>query len=370
MKFLGWMHRKLTQNCTDPNKNSTIGNLTSYDKQNSNKEPAKTLKDLNVKCQKPSIRSEANNADVIFQEELFEPFDFLAIGTFGMELLNTDPPTPTLPTPFENLTNPSEITENDFMFINYELEKFLEAEEKENANDISGRSSQASIITLSYKPTEGANSEGHVYTMACPLQNYLFATSIEQTETDEVVKKEKESFEGFIKRSNMAHHDGSTKICEAEKQPRKRNATHFMKKVVKKFNSSSSLSKTSSKNDADVTISIKKKLSKAVRMFHRKVHAEEMTDKQFKLQKSEKKDIFHENDRQIRGYNENKMVGHGGSKWSEKSTIKLSSNGTNGHVSTINEGHWIKTDSDCKLGLGAVGDALEAKTSSLIVFGF
>ncbi|GFP98998.1 hypothetical protein PHJA_002043700, partial [Phtheirospermum japonicum] len=321
-----------------------------YDEQNYYKEPTKTLKGLNVKCQKPSIRSEANSADVIFQEELFEPFDFLAIGTFGMELLDTDPPTPTLPTPFENLTNPSEITENDLMFINYELEKFLEAEEKENANDTSGRSSQASIITLSHKPTEGADSEGHVNTMACPLQNYLFATSIEQTETDEEVKKEKGSLEGVFKRNNMAHHGDSTKICEgAEKQPRKKNAANFMKKVVKRFNSSSSFSKAPSKNHADVSDIPSSAWRRAVKMFHRKVHPEEMTDKQVKLQKSEKKDIFHENDRQIRGYNENKMVGHGGSKRSEKSTMKLSSNGTHGDASTINEGHWIKTDSDCKL---------------------
>ncbi|KAL3653867.1 hypothetical protein CASFOL_003548 [Castilleja foliolosa] len=306
MKFLSWMHRKLTQNGTELNRNSKIG--------------------LNVKCQKPLTGSQANKADVFFQEELFESFDFLAIGTFGKELHST---------PFENLTNPSETTENDdLMFINYELEKFLEAEEKENANDTSEKSSQASIITLSHKPTEGADSEGHMYTLTCPLQNYLFATPIEHTETYEDVKKEKGS-----------HHD--------EKQPMKRNAAHFMKKVVKKFNSSSSVSKACSKNEAEVTISIKKKLSKAVKMFHRKVHPEEMTDKQFKLQKSDKKHTFNENDRHIRGYNENKI------------TTKLSSNGTHGHASTINEGHWIKTDSDLN---GAVsGNAIIVVGSALQV---
>ncbi|KAK6155371.1 hypothetical protein DH2020_009619 [Rehmannia glutinosa] len=267
-----------------------------------------------------------------------------------MELLNTDPPTPTLTIPFEELTNQqTEITEKDLKLINYELEKFIEAEENEPASDTSGRSSQASIITLSNKPTEGADSEGHMYTVACPLQNYLFATSIELTETDKEVKKEKTSLEDLFKRNNTDHDDQIRK-CEGATQPRKRNVAHFMKKVVKKFHCSSSSSTASSKNDAAVSISIKKKLSKALKMFHRKVHPEEMTEKQFvKLQKGEKKGISHEDACQIGGDNENKMVGQAGSKKSEKNTRKVSPEGTYKGASTINGGHWIKTDSDCKL---------------------
>ncbi|CAA0824620.1 Unknown protein [Striga hermonthica] len=277
---------------------------------------------------------------MIFQEESLEPFDFLAIGTFGMELRHTDPPTPTLTTPHENWTYPqTEITENDLELVNYELEKFLEAGEKEIAYDTSGRSSQASIITLSHAIPEGADSDSQVHTMAHPLQNYLFATLIDRTETDEGVTKEKTAPRGHFKENNMTH-DKHTKIREGSEQ-RSRKVSHFMKKMVKKFNSSSRCSKDSSKKDAAVSISIKKRLSKATKMFDRKVRPEEMTDKQFtKVEKNTKK--------RISGEHENKMIGQDRSKWSGRETREPSSNGTYMGASTTNGEHWIKTDSDCK----------------------
>lgn len=175
-----------------------------------------------------------------------------------MELLNTDPPTPTLEMPHENLM---EITENDIMLINHELEKFIQAEDKEIVDDTSGRSSQASIITLSHKPIEGADSEGQTYFTACPLQNYLFANSIEVAVPNKETKKERASLEELFKRTNIAHDDPTKKTAGAE-QPRKKNVAHFMKKVVKKFHSSSSSSTTFSKKEATESISMKKKLSK------------------------------------------------------------------------------------------------------------
>ncbi|KAL6541403.1 hypothetical protein OROGR_010889 [Orobanche gracilis] len=377
MKFVGWTQRKLMHNGMEPNRNSTIGNLPArfsvqalFDEQSYHKEPTKTRTCSNIMFQKSSNRFEANKGEVIFQEESLEPFDFLTIGTFGIELLKTDPPTPTLPTALKSWANPqTEITENDLKLINYELEKFLEAEVKEFANDTSRRSSQTSITTLSHKPSYETDSEGHVYTMTYPLQNYLFATSIEQTGTDVEVKKEKTSLEGLFKESNIAH-DDPTKICEeAEQEPRKREVADFMKKVVKKFHSSSSCSKASSKNAAALSTSIKKKLSKcnskAIKMFHRKVHPEGMTEKQSaKLQKGEKKDISHEYACQIRGLEENEMDSQCGSKKTENSIRKLSSNGTYRDASTINGEHWIKTDSDCKFGIGAVREDLEAKEAA------
>ncbi|KAL0377274.1 UNVERIFIED_CONTAM: hypothetical protein Sradi_3032900 [Sesamum radiatum] len=145
MKFLGWMHRKLMQNSTEPMKNSKTGahstclpGQTLFDDQNYHVEPTNNLPHSNINSPKSSQRFKPNTVEVLFQEESFEHFDFLAIGTFGRELLNTDPPTPTLPMPNEALTNQQEITEYDLQLINYELEKFLEAEEKEIANDISG----------------------------------------------------------------------------------------------------------------------------------------------------------------------------------------------------------------------------------------
>ncbi|KAG8384989.1 hypothetical protein BUALT_Bualt04G0175500 [Buddleja alternifolia] len=323
---------------------------TMFDEQNYYGEPTKTMSRSNIKYQKYSKEFEDNNEEVLFQEESFEPFEFLAIGTFGMELLNTDPPTPTLPMHFENMSYPhTEITEKDLKLINYELEKFLEAEEKENANDTSERSSQASIITLSSTPIEGADTESHMSMVACPLQNYLFATSIELADTDKEVKKEKTSLEELFRRNNIVHDDPTSK-CEGAEQPRRRNVAHFMKKVVKKFHSSSSSSTASSKKDADVPVSIKKKLSKALKMFHKKVYPEEMTEKHIaKLKKSKKKDISYEDAYQIAGHNGNNKVALATSKKSKKNTKELSPDGICNGVSTINGGHWIKTDSDCKL---------------------
>lgn len=236
---------------------------TMFDEQNYYVKPTKTLSDSNIKRQKSSNRMEANNVEVLIQEELFEPFDFLAIGTFGTELLNADPPTPKLPMPSEELTNQqAEITENDLKLINYELEKFLEAEEKENGYDTtSERVSTASIVTLSNKISEKADSEDHMGLMTCPLQDYLFATPVELAETDKEVEKEKKLLEELFKRNNIIPDDLKRNHEVAEQRPRKRDIAHFMKKVVKKFHLSSR-SSTASENDAAVSLPIKKKLSK------------------------------------------------------------------------------------------------------------
>lgn len=208
-------------------------------------------------------RLESDKVEVLFQEGLFEPFEFLAIGTLGMELHGTDPPTPTMPVPSEDLTDfQVEITENDLKLINYELEKFLEAEEKELANDTSGRSSLASIITLSNKPIEEEDSDGQTYFTDFPLQNYLLANSIEVAETNNEVRKEKTSLEDLFKRNAIANVDPPRDFKGAEQHSRKRNVARFMKKVVKKLNSLSSSPTTTSKDKTTVPISMKKKLSK------------------------------------------------------------------------------------------------------------
>ncbi|CAA0813134.1 Unknown protein [Striga hermonthica] len=314
-----------------------------FDEQKGYNEPTKTMTYPDIRCKRSSDRFESNKGEMIFQEESFESFDFLAIGTFGMELLPSDTPTPKLATPHENWTNPqTKITENDLKLINYELEKFVEAEEKKIAYDASARSSQASIITLSHATTEGLDSENQMYTMACPLQNYLFATLTDQTGKDEELQKEKTALTGHFRENNMAHNKHMKIREESEQKSRKRNVSHFMKKMVKKLNPTSRCLKVSSKDDAALSISFKKRLSKAIKIFDTKVRAKEMTDKQFgKHQKQRRKSISHEDG--------NKMVGQGGSKWSDKGIGKLSSNGTHPGASTINRGHWIKTDSDCKL---------------------
>lgn len=340
MKLLGWMHRKLMQNSIDPMKNPTIGTATSLSVTLSNEsnyymDPSR-MSHSNIK-----FKNTSNYSETTEYEESLEPFDFLSIGTFGMELLNSEPPTPTLPMSIADLTDHQmEITENDLNMINHELEKFLDAEETEFNNDTSERSSHASIITLSYKPIEGADSEGHIHmAAACPLQNYLFAASVELVETDKEVKKERASLGELFKRSNMLQDDTPIKKFEggAEQQPRKGNVAHFMKKVVKKFHSSSSRCPNSDSATSNPT---KKKLSKTiVKMFHKKVYPEEMTQKQLlKLSKGRNKNISHDDIHNKFDESENKKT--------KKKTIKLSWAGICKGASPVNAGHWIKTDSD------------------------
>ncbi|KAL3636704.1 hypothetical protein CASFOL_019003 [Castilleja foliolosa] len=349
MKLLGWMHRKLMQNSTEPIKNYTIGNhptcfsiQTQSDKRNYYIDTPKTSSHSNITCE---------------EESFDEPFDFLSIGTFGMELLNTDPPTPTLPMPIVPLTDqdqqPIEITENDLNLINYELEKFIEAEEIQTGNDSSERSSQASVITLT--------DQGHMQMVACPLRNYLFAASVELAETDKEVKKTRTSLEELFKRNNIVNDDPSMKKLEkvVEHDAKKgKNVAHFMKKAVKRFNPASNFDD----DGDDESNPIKKKLSKTlVKMFHKKVYPEEMAEKRcFKElnHNKKKKNISNQDDHHI----ENIKLS---TKKSKKNTMKIFLTGICKGASPENTGHWIKTDSECKLGLGAVvAKRLKAKTRS------
>ncbi|XP_047955294.1 protein LAZY 1-like isoform X2 [Salvia hispanica] len=309
---------------------------TFFDEKNYHVEPTKYLYHSKNNFHKSSNRFESDEVERLFQEELFEPFEFLAIGTLGMELQGTDPPTPTLPMPSDDLTNYRiEITENDLQLINYELEKFLEAADKELANETSGRSSQASIITLSNKPIEGEDSDGQTFFTDFPLQSYLLANSIEVAETNNATGKEKTSLEDLFRRNNIAHTDPAREFKGAEQRSRKRNVTCFMKKVVKKFHSSSSSSTTTSTDGDTVPISMKKKLSKVLKKLQRKVHPEDMTGKH----------ILHKDVFKTEVVDGNKMLGPAPRKTKENSK-KLSSDDICKGSSTTNGGHWIKTDSD------------------------
>lgn len=237
---------------------------TFFDEQNYYIEQTKNMSHSKTSFQESLDRFEYyDEVEGSFQEELFDPFEFLAIGTMGTGIDSTDPPTPTMPVPSKDLTGYQvEVTENDLKLINYELEKFLEAEEKEVANCTSGRSSQASIITLSSKPIEGEESDGQIYFTDFPLQNYLLGNTIEVAEANNETRKEKASLEDLFERNNIANDDWTREFRGAERHSRKKNATRFMKKVVKMLHSLSSSSTTSSKDEATLPISMKKKLSK------------------------------------------------------------------------------------------------------------
>lgn len=188
---------------------------------------------------------------------------FLAIGTLGSESLNTEPSTPTFPVPFQNgIKKEKEVTENDLQLINNELEKFLEAEAKEIDDDSSARSSYASIITISNKQFDDADTEGWRYSMTCPLQKYLFGSSIEAPETAVMEKKEKASLEELFKRNDNVHKDTEEKYNSMQKQAKGSNATQFMKKVLKKLHLTARNSATVPNAKAAVSTTTKRKLPK------------------------------------------------------------------------------------------------------------
>lgn len=169
-------------------------------------------------------------------------------------------------TPLEDTTEKNqEVTENDLKLIGYELEKFLEAESKEGFDESSARNSQVSTITLSCKHVEKIEDEDYQKTVICPLQGYLFGSSIELPETRTEVKKEKASL-GELFRKTKITTENCTRKCEAvemEAKNRDKSAIHFMKKVIKKLH-------TLSKNSTPIaggcmagSIQFKKKLGGA-----------------------------------------------------------------------------------------------------------
>lgn len=167
--------------------------------------------------------------------------------------------------PLESITeSKSDLTENDLKLINYELEKFLEAETKEWCNESSGRSSHASTITLSGKQTDEAENEDYEKILVCPLQGYLFGSSIELPETRKEVKKEKVSLEELFHRTKTTNDINTEKGERGEVQAKKTHkpAMHLMKKMLKKLHASSKSSTPSGGGDATDSVSIKKKLYK------------------------------------------------------------------------------------------------------------
>ncbi|CAA3008712.1 Hypothetical predicted protein, partial [Olea europaea subsp. europaea] len=287
--------------------------------------------------------------ETVFQEESSEPFAFLAIGTFGTELRDTEPPTPTFPMPFEKTTNEQKETrENDLELINYELEKFLEVEAEDTGNYSSPRSSLASIITICKEGIEGADSEA-TNMVAFPLQNSLFGSSIQLARV-RIQPVEKASFDEIFKKNKIVDDDSNWKHEGSEKQAKGNCVTHFMKKMIKKLHSTSKRSTASFSGDATECCSITRKLPKGLKVFNRKVHHEGLiTEKQFKLQKGMAKNIAqeHENDHWLEKDNGKRKPSQTANiKQYEQNVMNRSPNGIDKGASTVNSEHWIRTDAD------------------------
>lgn len=208
-----------------------------------------------------SLGVEANNVleksgDLSNSSDIFH--GFLTIGTLGSE-----PATPTFSLAFENMIElPDEVTEDDIKLINYELEKFLEAETKEDRCDQSpGRTSHASIITLAGKHMEETEDENDGKTLTCPLQGYLFGSTIELPDKMIDMRKEKPSspelFQGTIAENESFKLNIEKK--EALVKHSNKSALSFVKKMLKKLCTSSHGSSTYDSSDS---YSTKKKLQK------------------------------------------------------------------------------------------------------------
>uniref|UniRef100_F6H465 Protein LAZY 1 n=1 Tax=Vitis vinifera TaxID=29760 RepID=F6H465_VITVI len=255
MKLLRWMHHKLRQNSIEPFKDFKIGNSCSclsgqqwLDDQPYYPTPTcgfRHFKQPQKECQKKISECEAKRVEEDYEEEssnvvsdLFH--GFLAIGTLG----SNEPSTPTFGVSSENMTEKeTEVTEIDLKLINDELEKFLEAEAKDEGSiESPGRNSHVSIITLCGKQMEAADVEESGKMIVCPLQGYLFGSSIELPETRSTeVKKGKASLGELFQRTKIADEYATVKDEKGEIQAKGTNksAMHLVKKILRKLQASS-----------------------------------------------------------------------------------------------------------------------------------
>ncbi|XP_019451975.1 PREDICTED: protein LAZY 1-like isoform X2 [Lupinus angustifolius] len=357
MKLLGWMHRKFRQNSTEQFKYLFIGQPSQDDEQSymkqTNTNTGMKLFKQNQKSQ--NLRNsfgglEASKVDEDYYEGESEAGSmcdifpgFLAIGTLGSDQVISDPSaTPTFALSFGNITEKEdEVTQNDLKLINDELEKVLVAET--NNDDVSidssgrnsivsnGRSSHVSIITLSGKPLMEARVSNMNETAICPLQEYLFGTVVEHSETTTTTKKEHRTSLGelFQKSKMVEENNFGAKVEKEEKRNEReaeKSAINFMKEKLKKrmLHGSSRNSTSGNGGHADFA-SAETKLNKILHMFRKKVHPQSSTatQKSSKQRKNEyKKRIMNDGI-----YNRGDLVHPE-------------------EYSFGNREHWIKTDAD------------------------
>ncbi|EEF49412.1 protein LAZY 1 [Ricinus communis] len=358
MRILGWMHNKLRHTSIEPFKDFTIGTYcaclsatTSRDEKISHTRPR--FDSRYEKYENTLSEVEAKRVEENYEDEtsavMYEPFHgFLAIGTLGSKQITSEAVTPTLPVSFENIEDEkTEVTENELKLLNDELEKFLEAEaEEEGCNESLARSSYVSTITLSGIQTEEASAEDNGITAFCPLQGYLFGSSIDLPELRVESKKEKASLAEMFHRTKITEEisleveeKGEMHAKQAHKPVR-----HLIKKILQKFYASSKNPILSSSHDADTSVSTKKRLNKVLRMFHRKVHPENpIAEKVFAESNAKiKKNLHHNVDMVYQDQDSIRFLP--GSKSMER--VRCYKNNLSGSNSSRNREYWIKTDAD------------------------
>lgn len=203
------------------------------------------------------------NTEENFKDERNSDFfdGFLAIGTLGGETLLDEPGTPTFGMSFEDpaLDN-ADVTENDLKLISNELEKFLEAEAKEEHHQPSGRNSDTNTIASTIEAIEGLDAEEDNQPMKFPLQEYLFGSLNDFPETMIAGRKERASLGELFQITEVQDKHSENKYGKKKKQTSSahKSAKHLVKKVLKKIHPSSR-SSDSGKTEVD---SPKKKFQK------------------------------------------------------------------------------------------------------------
>lgn len=192
--------------------------------------------------------------------ELFH--GFLTIGTLGSEPNVAEPTTPKFAISCQSVYEEETlVTETGLKLIHYELEKFLEAEANDVNYDSSERSSFVSTITLSGYQIEGIDAEEDKKMVTCPLQQYLFNSSREYPEIEEM-KKEKQSLGKLFENENNNPEPQKGQNEEGTTATKGTCALRFMKKMLRKIHSTSRSSKASANDHAAGNASTKRKLPK------------------------------------------------------------------------------------------------------------
>ncbi|KAL8108926.1 hypothetical protein AgCh_025138 [Apium graveolens] len=197
----------------------------------------------------------------IMMSELFR--GFLTIGTLGSEPNVAEPTTPKFAISCQSVYEEETLVkETGLKLIHYELEKFLEAEANYVNYDSSERSSFVSTITLSGYQIEGTDAEEDKNMVACPLQQYLFNSSIEYPEIGEETKKEKQSLGELFENDKNNPEQQKEQNAEGRTATKGTCALKFMKKMLRKNHSTSRRSGASANDHAAGNASTKKKLPK------------------------------------------------------------------------------------------------------------
>ncbi|OWM71417.1 hypothetical protein CDL15_Pgr005604 [Punica granatum] len=236
------MHRKLRDNTIEPLKDLSIGSYcTCLSAQQLQEEQDSHIKpDLGSRYGSRHAKQEYYETPLDAQETSAEIPDlfhgFLAIGTLGSSEAPTitDPPTPTFPVSLDDITEKinNEVTADDLKLINEELEKFIEAESEEEAYNGTSRNSYVSVITL-------------IETPACPLQGYLFGSTVELPEMRAVDKRNKKVSLGQLfeetKQEDWVHME-KPETGNMQGKAVGKSSKGLVKKVLKKLSASSSRS--------------------------------------------------------------------------------------------------------------------------------